>query len=111
MTADILTFPSVDVAKIGSPPTCIADLKGDAKALVISAETDGYRVALAPAVTNAEREVTQTFSELADARYFADRMKAAFPLLYQLIVDRLPQRRQTLDEIMVPVPAGWGGAE
>ena len=91
MTAAILAFPGTNPGKIIPRPTCVEDLPEGAKALVITAKGSRFKVSLAPALTASERKIWQTFSELEDARYFAGRMSAAFPRLYQLIVDELPR--------------------
>ena len=110
MSATILSFPGVDPARFRARPTCLADLPVGAKALVITEDRGRYHVALAPALTPSERRVCQTFSDVEAARHYARRMSAAYPRLYQLIVDNLPQRRPLLDEIMGPAPAEWDGA-
>ena len=110
MSATILAFPGVDPARIRPRPTCLADLPAGAKALVITEDRGRYHVALAPAATPAERRVRQAFADAEDARYYARRQSIEHPRLYQLIIDNVPQRRPSLDEIMGPAPAGWDGA-
>ena len=92
MSAMILPFPGIDPNRIKPRPATIADLPEGAKALVITAKGARFKVALAPAVTASERKIWQTFPTPDDARHFARLMSIAFPRLYQLIVDELPDR-------------------
>ena len=92
MTAMILPFPGVDPNRVKPRPATIADLPEGAKALVIAPSGSRVLVSLQPALTRAEREVRKSFADAEDARYFARRMSIAFPRLYQLIVDELPDR-------------------
>jgi hypothetical protein len=87
MSATIVLFPVARRRNAPPRPTCIAELKGPAKALLISEQDGRFTVALAPATTTRELATRLSFREVRRARAFAREMAIRYPALYQLIVD------------------------
>jgi hypothetical protein len=87
MSAAILTFPVSRRQSAPGRPTCMSDLHGAAKALVISEQGGRFLVALAPATTKRELATRLSFREVRRARAYAREMAIRYPALYQLIVD------------------------
>jgi hypothetical protein len=87
MSAHVINFPGAPHRTVPARPTCIAELEGEAKAIVISEQDGRFTVALAPAVTKRELATRVSFREVQRARAYAREMAIRYPRLYQLILD------------------------
>lgn len=81
MSAIILTFPGVTFPRP-------EPFSGRAKTIIIKRTGRRFTVVMHPILSDRERLVRETFDSADVARAFANRIAAAYPGLYQRVVDQ-----------------------